>query len=55
MMCSSIVSPSQWCLFINGWLMIDVWCWMFDVKFDVDVAGKPKATFNLWAKGQNEC
>ena len=28
---------------------------MFGVKFDVDVAGKPEATFNLWAKGQNEC
>ena len=36
-------------------LMIDVWCLVFDVKFDVDVAGKPEATFNLWAKGQNEC
>ena len=28
-------------------LMFDVWCLMFDVKFDVDVAGKPEATFNL--------
>ena len=27
--------------------MIDVWCWMFDVKFDVDVAGKPEATFKF--------
>ena len=35
-------------------LMIDVWCLVFDVKFDVDVAGKPEAMFNLWAKGQNE-
>ena len=34
---------------------VRVECWMFDVKFDVDVAGKPGATFNLWAKGQNEC
>ena len=36
-------------------LMIDVWCLVFDVKFDVDVAGKPEAMFNLWAKDQNEC
>ena len=28
-------------------VMFDVWCLMFYVKFDVDVAGKPKATFNF--------